>query len=578
MKKNTLAFFIAVALIFGGCGNRGDNLSDPQNKKSEFASTEESIVPSVSEAVKLLKTTSDSETLSYFWENYIDDTSFTIVNATGFEDASKIKSGNLCSYLYLKIQRDGADKGIINADDYKNHEIMVPAELMKAYAKKYFNDIDLVKICTENPKSGGRYFPGSDTFSFDNVYSPERLPEVAYNQIEEFPNYMLESVSFYSDDTVVIRRRDESVFAIKPQEEFVYFDIKLKKRGENDYYFLSAVQSYTKTDYIKIDGEYKAVDIPVDLSSEYIFKCENDSLYYSKNDGLKAEIFKFTFDSGSNEKIAEFAIDSGDTFFKFLKANGDFFAFTDNKAVYLLNLRDSTVIKEEIINSSETYIEDISLDFARVIVRTENEPLYILDIKTGGKTVLEATTTTNSEKNIMAHTRYANGKFVLNDKKIIVGMYGYESGGGYSLISMDSGKSKFFDVLGGYETINVVTDKYLIAMNVMGDKTICDIKIDFETESLTNFNERPVDYVDNSYTLINPSRGQYSVGIKRIEKLDENIGLYTLDVVNYLTDEKISKEITIRAPRDLIRVIAITPDTKILASINYMGEKYGLLI
>ncbi|MEG1971827.1 MAG: hypothetical protein RR315_01615, partial [Oscillospiraceae bacterium] len=564
MNKKLLSAFLAMAMLFSGCADRKEAVNNEEVPSISTENSKSSEAPVKEAPVTLLKTASDSEILTYFWENYIDDTSFTIVNGGGFASVDEISPGNMCSYLYLKIQRDGKAIDIKNAKDYKNNEIQVPAELMKAYAKKYFGDIDLVKLCEENPQKGGRYLPESDAFTFDNVHSPDSLPKVSYNQIEEFPNSMLESVSFYSDDTVIVKRKGTHISALKPKEEFVYFDIKLKKRGENDYYFVSAVESYTKTDYIKIDGEYKTLNIPKNLSSECVFKCENDFLYYSQNNGIKAEIFKLTYNNSSVEKIAEFPINSNDTYFKFLRQNQEKAAFTDNKSVFLLNFADKTVESKKIPQNGGEYVEDISSDFEKLIMRSDLNPIYILDLKTGEKTVLEATRVENKGENPMQQQRYADAKFVLNDKKVLAALYGYEAGNGYSLIDLQSGKNKFFDNTLGFETISIVTDEFLLAQNVMSGNKIYDCTIDFEAETVTKSNERPLDYVNYNYTLINLSRGELGVGINRLEKIDENIGVYTLEVVNSLTGEKIPKKVKIEAPREIIRVFAVTPDNKII--------------
>ena len=472
-------------------------------------------------APKEVKTIEDEASLTALWNDYITDCSFTVANGNAvWNDPKDSGAENICNYLFLKMQKNEDYTDMSPIEDYeKSNEFWIKASKLNEYYKKYFEgEYDFKGL-----KSYSCYYDSEKDAVVFNPLMLENIPQVGYNQPEEFPNNTLESITLYDDNSVIAKVASQYWLTDTEGNQLKYYRyIRLQKREDNSYYFLSCKTELPLIAGGEIDGDFKPLPLIEGISSYINLGFSKDGkIILSNSDSRNINFALADINKGIIENEVSFPLKSKDSTYNIVRKD-DTVAVIEREAdnfsgelismgLYTVNL-ESKKRRYMDLPADCFYIHDISKDFSEIIYQKDIYSNFLI-YNFKNKTTIEIQKTSpvlpenkDDPSAMMSAKTFGSAQFVNNDKQVFLTQYGYESTEGYMLYNKETKQDKFFPLASSWSGAVIVTDNGVYVGNIMDDdNSLYHTFIKFDTQEQVDVPKlNYYDFVGNYY--IHPGR------------------------------------------------------------------------
>lgn len=438
--KKTLLLLLSVCLILTSCGslNKADG----------------------AEEIK------DTEILSQFWEDYIDDCPFTISSAfISWDDPAQIEPLALCNYLFLKMQRN-SDIEDTNFDELVNgntNEVWIKADKLTKYHRMYFaKDFNYRTI-----NSAGCYYDEkTDSVILSAAYLIAQLPAVKYNDFNEYPNFSLDKLEILPDN--IVKATIGTVDFRLPEHteqnkiyQYMYFEISDDKTCRH---ISSEVDiKPLKGSYIK--GDFKKLPYTDGLTHYTTVGPVGNTVPLFGYDVNGLAVLKGDIEKGTIENVATIPLRSDHSESNVILRDGHILLIEttydmlpDNTInakepnVYLSEIfLDGSKPKEIAIPEKCSYIADVSKDLGKMLYKEKLDGDFCIYDFNEKKTTVVADTAPdipkeNDPDGLFNIETFGHGQFTYDGKMVVLYKFGYEWGSGYSIYNISTGASTYHPV------------------------------------------------------------------------------------------------------------------------------------
>ena len=435
MKKAFL-LILTLGLILTSCGQ-----SAPHAQKSE-------------------EIVSDTAVLEKFWEDYLDDAPFTIASSfTSWHSPEEIEPLSLCNYLFLKMQRNDDTEGTNIQDilEGKAQELVIKADKLISYHSRYFAEgFDYRK--TES--SGCFYDAETDSVIMSVGYLLAQLPEVKYDQFEEYPHFSLESLTLDKESKTASAKVGIADYRLPApdNENKLYNTFTFEICDDDSFKLISSNIDFTpmKGSYMK--GEKESLPYIDSLNKYTTTGPTGDILPLFTYDINGLKFSSVNLKNGDFKEISVIPLISEHSESSVILRNGHIMLIetgynTDEEGNIITKTPDVT-LSELYLDGSEkrivdipencSYIADISSDLSKMLYKESMDKdflIYDFDTKETTKILNTAPPIPQiqSEEDIFSIEAFGHGRFSPDGTAAVLFKFGYEWGAGYAVYDIATG-------------------------------------------------------------------------------------------------------------------------------------------
>ena len=448
--KKALLFILALGLLLTSCGEAA-----PGEPLGEEVITE-------------------PEVLQKFWEDYLDDAPFTLTSSfTSWHSPEEIEPLSLCNYLFLKMQRNDDLEGtnIQDVIDGKSPELIIKADKLLSYHERYFAEMyDYRKV----ESSGCFYDPNTDSVVMSVGYLIAQLPEVNYDQFEEYPHFALESLTLdHSEGTATAKVGIADYRLPSPDPENKIYDLlKFEMAEDGSFRLISSNIDFTpmKGSYMK--GESQKLPYIDSLGSFTTTGPAGDILPLFAYDAKGLKFSSVNIKTGEFKDIDIIPLISDHSESSVILRNGHIMLIETSYNLLPdgnIDTKEPDVVLSELyLTGSErrmielpencAYISDISPDLNKMLYKEKMDGDFIVyDFTTKSSTPIVGTAPQipdiKDENDIFNIEAFGHGRFSFDGSSVVLFKFGYEWGAGYAVYDIATGalmEHQVKTVWGGY--------------------------------------------------------------------------------------------------------------------------------
>lgn len=533
------------------------------------------------------KVSKDPKLLEALWVEYIHPGVLNIVNGgIKYKGVSEIDPLNIARYLNYQMQREGV---LEEAEFYKDAYLSygVPLRKLEEYSERYFNvrinfkDYPNKSEMYVDEASGICYFYPNGTY--------DDLAMVAYNDINSWPNFMLDNVAIYEDGIYIATCYLQTYQGI--EGELYEYKLVFKQREDESFYFVMADGKYPKTNKISVTGRYSPLgetlmeELP---NTQYILEDLGQIVVLDQQGPTYREYH--TRDLATGKTLNVFRVENSiQKPIRFAQMVGEKLVVIADRKIYINDCRSKEESVIELpnklmdsikpVNEYEEYSSITVSDTLDKLALVDQEGIKIFDLKTDKLTLIPDTAPKHDEEKIVENEGYGLLQFVDGGSKLWATKLGYEWRIGYMLYSLEEETSHFYPYGGGYDA----RDLYF------GDSTLL-IGHTKEGEPLEN-KAVLIDFVSGEALIQEMTAGEILRGDIRtngkhtVLLTDKPIGqgmvsykLYSLDILDNKQVDLKEYDLQISAPSVSGIVSYITESGQIYLKTSYLDEHIGIIV
>lgn len=534
-----------------------------------------------------LKVSKDPKLLEVLWFEYIHPGVLNIVNGgIKYKGVSEIDPLNIARYLNYQMQREGV---LEEAEFYKDPYLSygVPLRKLEEYSERYFNvrinfkDYPNKSELYVDEASGICYFYPNGTYA--------DLAKVAYNDINSWPNFMLDHVAIYEDGVYIATCLLQTYQGI--DGELYEYKLVFKQREDDSFYFVMADGKYPKTNKISVTGRYSPMGETLMGQLPNVVYILEDLGQAVVLDQLQPTYREYhTLDLATGKTVSIFRVDhSIQKPIRFAQMIGEKLVVISDKTIYISDCRsqEETVIKlpdklVESIRAVNEYEDYSSITISAALDKlalADQEGIKLFDLKTNKMTLIPDTAPKQDEDDMMANEGYGELRFVADGSKLWATKFGYEWRVGYMLYSIAEETAKLYPYGGGYGARDLYYgDQVLLIDHTHKGEALENkaVLVDFASGEALVQEISPHEALSGE--LRTNGKQAVSLAYKPIGQGMVRIKLYSLYILDNKKIDFKEHDLQVTAPSVSGMVSYLTENGQIYLKISYLDEHFGIIV